>query len=224
MHVLRRVADTPRVFSNWPTLLARMALERGGPRPSVLRFKTRLGFTIDCPNSPGARGPIYEAFADDGYRLAWFLRDVPRGPMRVIDMGAHVGSFTCQIAQRYPEAEIESLEPAAVTAGFLRRNVAQNGFAPRVTVIEAAVAARSGTATFSADEVGGSSTNQLATAGPPGPTTTVRTIGFDEVLHRLDKPVDLVKIDCEGAEYELIGGSSPESWSTVSRVVLEHHP
>ena len=45
-----------------------------------------------------------------------------------------------------------------------------------------------------------------------------------EVLRRLDKPVDVVKIDCEGAEYELIGASSPASWSTVSRVVLEHHP
>ena len=36
--------------------------------------------------------------------------------------------------------------------------------------------------------------------------------------------VDLVKIDCEGAEYDIILNSSLSCWDSVSCVLLEYHP
>jgi hypothetical protein len=38
-----------------------------------------------------------------------------------------------------------------------------------------------------------------------------------------DGDVDLLKIDCEGGEYEIVRGSRPESWRRVRRVVMERH-
>ena len=38
-----------------------------------------------------------------------------------------------------------------------------------------------------------------------------------------DLPVRLVKIDTEGAEYDIVLGSDPGEWRDVERVVLEYH-
>jgi hypothetical protein len=53
---------------------------------------------------------------------------------------------------------------------------------------------------------------------------TVQTTTFDTAVAEAPGPVDVVKMDCEGGEYELIYASSPASWASVRRVVLEHHP
>ena len=37
-------------------------------------------------------------------------------------------------------------------------------------------------------------------------------------------PIDLVKMDCEGGEYDLVYASSPDNWSSVQRLVIEYHP
>ena len=70
---IKRVAQTPRTFRNWPTLLTSLAgekLHRGAP---TLTFVTRSGIRLRCPNVPGARLPMYEQFADDNYRADWVL-------------------------------------------------------------------------------------------------------------------------------------------------------
>jgi len=223
-HRLNRVTQTPRTFTNWPTLLSEMVLERFGRGPQTLSFHTRSGLRIDCPNRPGARVPVYEIFAEDCYRLDWFLGALAGAPMHVLDIGGHVGTFACQLAQRQPQATIQCFEPSATTADYLRRNIAQNGFDSRISVAETAVAASTGFAMFD-DNGAGSGLNGLVQDGSaPAAATRVPTVAFDEVVAGAPSPVKLVKIDCEGGEYGLVFGSSPQSWSTVDRVVLEYHP
>ena len=60
--------------------------------------------------------------------------------------------------------------------------------------------------------------------GPTGVGTDVETVSFDDAVAAADGPIDVVKIDCEGGEYDLVLGSSPASWANVQRVVLEWHP
>jgi hypothetical protein len=49
-------------------------------------------------------------------------------------------------------------------------------------------------------------------------------VTFDDVVAAIGAPVDLVKIDCEGGEFDLVLSSSPSSWQSVQRVVIECHP
>jgi FkbM family methyltransferase len=223
-HQARRIWQTPRTFKNWVPILADMVLEKAGHGPDALVFETRSGLTIECPNRPGARVPIYEIFAEDSYHFEWFLGPLLRRPIDVINVGGQIGAFDCRLAQLHPHAQISSYEPSPFSAAILRRNLERNGFATRVEVIQAALAASIGMAEFD-DNGGGSGQNSLV-SGARGrvATTTVRTTTFDAAVEAAQRPFDVVKIDCEGGEYDLVLASSPTSWASVQRVVIEFHP
>lgn len=224
-HQLRRTAQTPKAFVNWAGLLRDMTLERFDKGPDELTFVTRSGQRMSCPNRPGARVPIYEVYAEDTYQLRSFLGPLLNRPLRVLDIGAHVGAFACQLAALNPQAEIECFEPSPSTAAYLRRNADQNGLATRITVDERAIAGHVGLANF-IDNGAGSALNSLTDpADDDEPDTAqVSTTTFDAVVAERSQPVDVVKLDCEGGEYDAVLASSPASWSSVSRVVLEYHP
>lgn len=200
-----------------------LALSRGHGAEQSVGFLTRDGVRISCPNVPGARVPVFEVFAEDCYRLDSFLGPLLAQPVTVVDIGAHVGAFACQLAAKAPHARICCFEPSPTTADYLRRNVADNGFGDRITVSQSAVTARVGESILD-DNGGGSALNNLvaATAGAPG--VPVRTTTFDAIVTELGGIADVVKIDCEGGEYDLVLGSSPASWRRVQRIVLEYHP
>ncbi len=223
-HQARRIAQTPKTFTNWGSVLADMAREKVGRGPETLVFHTRGGLTIECPNRPGARVPIYEIFAEDCYHFDWFLGSLAGQPLEVIDIGGQIGTFACRLAQLQPQATIRTYEPSPTTASFLRKNIERNGFADRVTVVQEALAASIGTAEFD-DNEGGSGENSLV-GGARGSlaTVTVQTTTFDAAVAATAGSVNVVKIDCEGGEYDLVGASSKETWASVQRLVLEYHP
>jgi FkbM family methyltransferase len=225
-HAVRRVAQTPRSFTNWPAVLRDIARGSIGRGPQALTITTRNGQQISCPNRPGARVPIYEIFAEDCYRLRWFLGPLCDEPLQVIDIGGHVGTFACELARVHPAASIQSFEPSRHTSQYLQRNVDQNGLTGRIEVFQQAVAGSPGWAEFD-DNGAGSGMNGLVRARDHVLATVepvpVETVTFDAIVAAAPAPVGLVKIDCEGGEYELVYASSAASWSTVQRLVLEYH-
>jgi FkbM family methyltransferase len=173
---------------------------------------------------PGARLPVYEQFADDAYRLRWFLGPLLERPIHALDVGAHVGVFACHLAELHPTATITCLEPSAETVRYLVRNIERNHLSERVTIEDAALTGETGWASF--DDQGDASVHSsLVREGGPtvGSVTRVRTLSFDDVVAGAPAPVQFVKLDCEGGEYALATASSPKSWDTVQRVVLEYH-
>ena len=231
---LRRVVQTRRTFANWPTLLRDMSSERlGRGGASELDFVTRNGVRLTCPNVPGARLPIYEQFADDSYRLREFLAPLQGTPIQVLDVGAHIGSFSINLATLHSQARIECYEPSPQSAEFLRRNIGQNGLGARITAHEAALAATEGTALLD-DNDSASVHNGLMTSDQrlvdgadaldKRHAIEVRTVTFDGAVAGAPAPLDVVKMDCEGGEYALVYASSQQNWASVSRVVMEYHP
>lgn len=233
-HDLRRVAQTPKTFSNWPALLAEMGRERlgrGTARP--LTFVMRSGVRVSCPNRPGARLAVYEQFADDCYDLRRFLGRIVDEPMHALDIGAHVGAFACHLANMCQRATVDCFEPSASTAAYLRQNITDNRSEARVRVFESALAEEAGWAVLE-DNGAGSVHNGLMVANSRlvprhasdtvGTATRVPTSTFDDAVATAPAPVRLVKMDCEGGEYGLVYASSPDSWSSVERLVMEHHP
>jgi FkbM family methyltransferase len=229
----RRVAQTQRTFANWPVLLRGLVGEKFGRGGDTLTFVTRSGVRLTCPNVPGARLPMYEQFADDCYDLGWVLGADTGQPLQILDVGSHVGAFATNAASARANVRVECYEPSPDTASFLKRNVEQNGLADRVRVHERAMSGTEGTALLD-DNSGGSVHNGLIKQdhrlvdGDDGAgsraTVTVTTTTFDRAVQEAPAPFDVVKMDCEGGEYELVYASSPQSWTSVQRVVMEYHP
>jgi hypothetical protein len=75
-------------------------------------------------------------------------------------------------------------------------------------------------ATLSRPIPGGGVSSVDATPADGG--ITVDVVSFDELMDELTD-VSLVKLDCEGSEYEIVLHSSPRAWERVRRVVIEYH-
>jgi FkbM family methyltransferase len=180
------------------------------------------GLKVAVPNRGGARFAVYELFADDAYRLESFTRGMRDDPV-VLDLGGHIGSFALAVNQVFPQARVDSYEPTPYTAGYLRRNIEQNGLGDRLRVFESAVSAHAGVLEMAiADD--GSAHNGMMLVGAPGmESIEVPSIALADAFAAAPGPVDMVKFDIEGAEYEAILESGPEIWQPVRRVVMEYH-
>lgn len=232
-HEARRVGQTTKTFDNWSDLLKQMAAQRVGRGAGELTFRVKGGPTLTVPNVPGARLAIYEQFADDSYQLPELLAPLLDRPIHALDIGAHVGSFAINLARLHPRATVECFEPSPDSAAYLRRNVADNGLDARITVHETALSDSVGTALLD-DNSGGSVHNGLIQAsgermvdGTESLATRhaieVPTVTFDDVVKAAASPPVVVKLDCEGGEYPLVYASSPSSWDSVERIVMEYH-
>lgn len=223
LYELQRLVQTPQAFTNWTQLLAGIAREKVAEGPKELTFHARGGETISIPNAPGARVPVYEVFAEDCYDLAWFLGDLVDQPIHVLDIGAHVGTFATALAGLNPQATVDCFEPSPDTYQFLSRNIAANGNQGRIAAHQKALAGETGFAVFDLQGAGSGHNHIAFSDRIDGSGVRVETVAFDEVVASAPGSVAVIKMDCEGGEYDLVYKSSKESWAGVQRLVLEYH-
>jgi FkbM family methyltransferase len=94
----------------------------------------------------------------------------------------------------------------------------------RVELRNQAVAGRAGQATwnFDAENPGGSSL--LAGAGEPSTNTfTVDLVPFRDCLAEAPGRIALLKMDIEGAEWDVLEHTPDESWARIDAIALELH-
>ncbi|MCM2313764.1 MAG: FkbM family methyltransferase [Thermoanaerobaculia bacterium] len=147
-------------------------------------------------------------------RLDDFLPDNDRPT--ILDCGANIGLGTLNYKRQFPNARIIAFEPDPMFAPLLRRNLERNG-AGDVEVVEAAAWIRNGTADWYSEGIDGS---KIVEGGATsGDVVSVRTVDLGEYLA---EPVDLLKLDIEGAEYQLIGHLA-DRLAQVRNVLVECH-
>lgn len=151
--------------------------------------------------------------------------------MTVIDIGANQGWFTLRAANK--GAKVLSFEPSKVNFGILSENVEQNQFSHLVECFNCAVSDSSGTTTFSQgiDSLGRillttgtiteGSTNR---GGVDKRSEIVSTTTLDEIFETNKVEVcDLLKLDCEGSEYDIISATSLATLRRIRNIALEYH-
>ena len=140
----------------------------------------------------------------------------------IIDCGSNIGVSILFFKRRMPEATIVGFEPDPDTYKLLLRNLEQNAITG-ATVHNAAVCETSGEIAFYAD------------ASTPG--SLQMSIDKDRVIHAkeinaravqlssfVDGPVDLMKIDVEGAEYGVLRElASASRLDSVNAILMEYH-
>lgn len=130
----------------------------------------------------------------------------------VIDIGAHVGSFSVSMARRFPEAEFFAYEANPENYALLWDNIATNHV--RVTAYNLAVWGHD----KGVDVIG---------AGAHGGTIEssqgiVPSVTLDQVLRPFAE-VALLKTDCEGAETSFFTACEDDTLRKIRRIVGEYH-
>lgn len=162
-----------------------------------------------------------EIFGDeDAYR-----RDITTPMMRggvVVEVGAHKGYFTvlaASVAQR-----VLVFEPDETNHRYLLQNVQVNG-CTNVTVFRQAMADAEGTRTFMVSELTDARHTFFPTAfSGPGKSQEVSCTTLAAALskHNVDT-VDVLKLDCEGSEYDVLLTADADTLAKIKNIAVEIH-
>lgn len=175
------------------------------PRALLLRGR-RIALAL--PDEKGVRDAFLEVVLEDGYGLRR-----ARGPLRsVLDIGANVGLFGLAVYDFYPNALVHAYEPNPALEPYLAAQTKATGgqyFMEAVTRDPGWIAL---------EEIKGES---VATRAVPSQSGSIRAVSFRQALARLGGGADFAKLDCEGAEWEILTDAAP--WQGVSNLSLEYH-
>ncbi len=143
----------------------------------------------------------------------------------VIDIGAAIGEFSIFTAWDHPNNRVIAYEPFRESVELFRENLDQNKLV-NVMVIPKAVwktTARINLDLSHQEPLKITSTTGSKT-GSDGETISVQAISLNEVLSSNHlKKVDLIKLDCEGAEFDILLESEPDTVRAFRRIVMEYH-
>jgi len=203
-----------RRYRNWRELERERAAGRA-PRRAILRG----GVSLEAPEDVNLLSVVREVFFRRYYTPRGFEigeRDV------VVDIGANIGAFTVYAALR-TRRRVLAVEPHPENLRYLERNLRANG-CESAEVAACALTDRDGPVTLQLSPNG--ACHQLsdrAFASTRGsievPAQRLETVLEQRGLER----IDLLKLDCEGAEGQILGSASPECLARIRRVALEFH-
>lgn len=145
----------------------------------------------------------------------------------VIDVGAGIGDFSVLAAHASPRGAVHAYEPFPGSFALLQRNIGLNGVA-NVTAFEEAISGPQTELFLDLSDVAEVRhvTRRVddTTHPPSGRRLNVSSITLKEAIARLPgSRCHLLKLDCEGAEFDIILASDDASWEAVDRVVGEYH-
>jgi len=151
--------------------------------------------------------------------------DLLRGSRTILDIGAHIGTFTIQAASMCPSATVYSFEPVEGNHQLLRENLELNNIR-NVRLFKNAVAGKEERRHFYVKSSNNSSRLSLL-AGEKEENfrkAAIETTTLANVLRENGiKAVDFMKMDVEGAEYEILFSTPAEVLRKIRYLVMEWH-
>ncbi|MCC7359378.1 MAG: FkbM family methyltransferase [Anaerolineales bacterium] len=165
-------------------------------------------------------GPNYYTLYKTIFDQKIYHFDANRPDPRILDCGSNIGLSILYYKHIYPQSQVVGFEPDPLIWPYLQHNLSRNQLAG-VQTLQAAVSPRSGTLTFASD--GKYSGFLEAVGGEPAPLDWTRyQVPCVRLGSYLTDPVDFLKLNIEGAEYEVLADAGPQL-RQVSELVVEYH-
>jgi FkbM family methyltransferase len=166
---------------------------------------------------------IYQVLLRRGGKAEYYL-PVALEPKVVLDIGSNIGTSILFFHEQFPTAKIYGFEPHPETFQILQTNV---GSIPSIEVFNYALGATDAkiSVAFDGADFSGFMAKTEA-ANPRGAVTTTecQMKHAGEVMKNLGvTKVDLIKIDCEGAEYDVLATLPEEILRQCKWIVGEMH-
>lgn len=205
-------------FEN-PFLLIKIFLKREPAGAKTVRLRGNgMQFKVRGPMDIWS---VKETFLDRFYEKYGFA---VRPGWQVIDVGAGIGDYTLYAAAAQSDIQVYAFEPFPQSYALLQENLQRNQVT-NVRTFDKAVAAASGALIL--DLAGGEPLqiqSRLEEVGKSANGLPVEAFSLGDVFALLDLDrCDLLKLDCEGAEYSILFDAPPSVLERIQYIVMEYH-
>lgn len=187
---LRYAIRGPAIYRNW----WEMYLINRRSQPTVLELRNGTRYWVR-PRTTDL-GVINEAAILNAYLGPGYFQ--LQRDAAVVDVGANIGDFSIQAAKLCPAGLIYAVEPVSANLKCLQRQLELNG-TENVVVIPIALGGQEGQALIHAS--GGHSSLYWGSAETE--VVNVTTLQSLMAAHGIER-IDLLKLDCEGAEWDIL--------------------
>ena len=168
-----------------------------------------------------------EIFMEDFYGADKLVSQLPNDPL-VIDIGANAGFFNVLLFSKLEKARVLAYEPLPSNIELLKKTIMQNEVLKNIRLSQVAVtgSAKESIDLFTEDTEDNtvvssvfSSFNQLNQKKITVPAQSLTSIIEQNNLEK----IDLLKLDCEGSEYDIIYNTDAEVLKKINMMVIEVH-
>jgi FkbM family methyltransferase len=203
-------------FRRYRLLVRRMILARGmgfhfigtsyTPMPHHLCLFDKT-IILAYPNDRTLLADVISIFLDDDYGL----RSVCGKVQSVVDIGANIGLFSLWARHHFRDATIHAYEPNKEISRFAADNLKEAA----VMLFHEGVSNESTAGTLVMQESSRFVKTRKEASG------SIKLTGIDTVIDRIGGKLDLLKLDCEGAEWEIFLRN--DVLEAVRQIRMEYH-
>jgi len=210
------------MISNLKNWEAYLLYKMRGKKKDHFTFTLKNNYSVTVPRAiqPEFKESLFEEVYFKNLPDEIFQRNNPV----VLDIGANVGFFTISALFKLKQPRVISFEPMQRNFVQLRKNLEKAG--NQVTLVNKAVNNVPGelvlkfnnnlgitTSASLFDNVHGSDEERVQ-------ATTLENIFSDYSVSR----IDLLKLDCEGAEYNILYNTPSQLFKKINCIAIETHP
>ena len=214
----QRYSSIFKELKNWPSyFLFKLGIHPG----NEFEFKFKDGHSFKVPKK--MIGPFRECFFDDQYLQKFDERSFVPNPI-ILDIGANVGFAALYFFRKFPGATIHSFEPMPFLQSMLFKyqqvykkydwKIHPYGLWKETGTLELF--------TTSTDDFTATSGVMQVSNADKKLNVQVSTIQNFIEENKIET-IDLLKLDCEGAEYEILFSLSDADYKKVKRIAMETH-
>jgi FkbM family methyltransferase len=165
---------------------------------------------LSLPDEKGIKVAFVELLLDDCYGCNVFKK-LGEKIETVLDIGGNVGLFGIAARNTFPRATIHSYEPNRKLESYL----AVQARAAKFDFFMEAIGLADGVISLDSSE------ESVLTRSRQDSDGAIPQTAFSKAIDRMNGTVDLLKMDCEGAEWEIF--KDKESWKKINNLSLEYH-
>lgn len=183
---------------------------------AVIKVEDGVQFKVNVNTSDALMiWEIWKAKVYDDTRVPICEGDV------VVDMGAHIGAFAVRAAKLAKGGRVYAYEASSKNFALLTENRQLNDL-ENLYIENSAISNRRGTMPFytpSDNRILGSLLQNTSSFVEAVPTKTFSDIITEHAINR----IDFLKIDVEGAEFDILFANPDETLSRTRKIVMEFH-
>ena len=200
-----------RLAKNWKEILS--AKHKNQP---IRKIELRNGVVLNAPDEIDLNFVFHEIWVDEIYLPKRYkIKDYDI----IFDIGGNIGVFSLYAATRASNVKVYSFEPFSRNADYFEQNIKQSKIG-NVVLFQRAVAGKSIKRTLNVNDSWIKHT--LSESNHGSASTIVECVSLDNAFANVLK-CDLLKIDCEGSEYEIFYSSKVETIMKIDKIVGEFH-